>query len=48
MSHTYRSLASARLTLQELGNEIINGGLPEFFHPMTFVFTGTGNVSQVS
>ncbi|KAI8048729.1 Saccharopine dehydrogenase-domain-containing protein [Syncephalis plumigaleata] len=46
MSHTYRSLASARLTLQELGNEIVDGGLPEFFHPMTFVFTGTGNVSQ--
>ncbi|KAI9592138.1 Saccharopine dehydrogenase-domain-containing protein [Syncephalis fuscata] len=46
MSHSYRSLASARLTLQELGNEIADGGLPEFFHPMTFVFTGTGNVSQ--
>jgi alpha-aminoadipic semialdehyde synthase len=48
MAHTFKSLASAKLTLREMGNTIMDEGLPDCFQPMTFIFTGTGNVSQVS
>ncbi|RUP47188.1 Saccharopine dehydrogenase-domain-containing protein, partial [Jimgerdemannia flammicorona] len=46
MSHTYRSLASARLAVQAAGNAITDEGTPKEFGPMTMVFTGGGNVSQ--
>ena len=46
MSHTFRSLAAAKLSMQQVGNAISEGGIPHEFGPMTFVFTGTGNVSQ--
>jgi alpha-aminoadipic semialdehyde synthase len=46
MSHNYKSLASAKLALQALGNSISDEGTPKEFGPMTFVFTGSGNVSQ--
>ncbi|KAF9949515.1 hypothetical protein BGZ65_007263, partial [Modicella reniformis] len=46
MAHNYKSLASAKLALQSLGNTISDDGTPKEFGPMTFVFTGNGNVSQ--
>ncbi|KAI1311045.1 hypothetical protein EDD11_003552 [Mortierella claussenii] len=46
MSHNYKSLASAKLALQSLGNTISDEGTPKEFGPMTFAFTGSGNVSQ--
>lgn len=47
MSHTYRTLASAKLAVQIAGNAIADEGTPKEFGPMTFIFTGSGNVSQV-
>ncbi|KAF9293993.1 hypothetical protein BGZ74_011470 [Mortierella antarctica] len=46
MAHNYKSLASAKLALQTLGNTIADEGTPKEFGPMTFTFTGSGNVSQ--
>ncbi|KAF8953537.1 hypothetical protein BGZ52_008945 [Haplosporangium bisporale] len=46
MAHNYKSLASAKLALQSLGNTISDEGTPKEFGPMTFTFTGSGNVSQ--
>ncbi|KAF8930031.1 Saccharopine dehydrogenase-domain-containing protein [Dissophora ornata] len=46
MAHNYRSLASANLALQSLGNTISDEGTPKEFGPMTFAFTGSGNVSK--
>ncbi|KAG0096191.1 hypothetical protein BGZ93_004881 [Podila epicladia] len=46
MAHNYKSLASAKLALQTLGNTIADEGTPKEFGPMTFTFTGGGNVSQ--
>ncbi|KAG0240071.1 hypothetical protein BGW41_007236 [Actinomortierella wolfii] len=46
MAHNYRTLASAKLALQSLGNTIMDEGTPREFGPMTFVFTGNGNVSK--
>ncbi|KAI8352990.1 Saccharopine dehydrogenase-domain-containing protein [Mortierella sp. GBAus27b] len=46
MAHNYKSLASAKIALQSLGNTISDEGTPKEFGPMTFVFTGSGNVSQ--
>ncbi|KAF9419700.1 hypothetical protein BGZ94_009331 [Podila epigama] len=46
MAHNYKSLASAKLALQALGNTIADDGTPKEFGPMTFTFTGSGNVSQ--
>lgn len=46
MAHNYKSLASAKLALQSLGNTISDEGTPKEFGPMTFTFTGGGNVSK--
>ncbi|KAF9909683.1 hypothetical protein BX616_011078 [Lobosporangium transversale] len=46
MSHNYKSLASAKIALQSLGNTISDEGTPKAFGPMTFTFTGSGNVSK--
>ncbi|KAF0400949.1 alpha-aminoadipic semialdehyde synthase [Gigaspora margarita] len=46
MSHTYKSLDSAKSAVKDIGVTIADEGLPNDFSPMTFVFTGTGNVSN--
>ncbi|KAG0260345.1 hypothetical protein BG011_001946 [Mortierella polycephala] len=46
MAHNYKSLASAKIALQSLGNTISDEGTPKEFGPMTFTFTGGGNVSK--
>ncbi|GJJ70109.1 alpha-aminoadipic semialdehyde synthase [Entomortierella parvispora] len=46
MAHNYKTLASAKLALQTLGNTISDEGTPKEFGPMTFTFTGGGNVSK--
>ncbi|KAF9112085.1 hypothetical protein BGX27_004003 [Mortierella sp. AM989] len=46
MAHNYKTLASAKLALQSLGNTIMDEGTPKEFGPMTFTFTGGGNVSK--
>lgn len=46
MAHNYKSLASAKLALQSIGDTILDEGTPKEFGPMTFVFTGSGNVSK--
>ncbi|KAF8982576.1 hypothetical protein BGZ46_001041 [Entomortierella lignicola] len=46
MAHNYKTLASAKLALQSLGNTIMDEGTPKEFGPMTFTFTGSGNVSK--
>ncbi len=37
----------AKQALREAGYEIALGYMPKSIGPLTFVFTGTGNVSQV-
>ncbi|KAF9282943.1 hypothetical protein BGZ68_005645 [Mortierella alpina] len=46
MAHNYKTLASAKIALQSLGNTISDEGTPKEFGPMTFTFTGGGNVSK--
>ncbi|CAG8617787.1 10026_t:CDS:2, partial [Scutellospora calospora] len=46
MSHTYKSLELAKSAVNNIGAAIVDEGLPKDFSPMTFVFTGTGNVSN--
>ncbi|KAG0210244.1 hypothetical protein BGX33_005025 [Mortierella sp. NVP41] len=46
MAHNYKTLASAKIALQSLGNTILDEGTPKEFGPMTFTFTGGGNVSK--
>ncbi|CAG8650331.1 29939_t:CDS:10, partial [Racocetra persica] len=36
----------AKSAVKDIGDAISDDGLPEDFNPMTFVFTGTGNVSN--
>lgn len=45
-SHMYTSLAAAKSAVIAVGEEIATLGLPSGIAPVTFVFTGTGNVSQ--
>lgn len=45
-TYMYPSLENAKRAVGEMGHQIADGGLPEALSPMTFVFTGTGNVSQ--
>lgn len=47
MSHSYKSLDSAISSVKNVGESITAEGLPRDLGPMTFVFTGTGNVSNV-
>eukprot|EP01060_Flectonema_neradi_P025934 TRINITY_DN3479_c0_g1_i1.p1 TRINITY_DN3479_c0_g1~~TRINITY_DN3479_c0_g1_i1.p1 ORF type:complete len:962 (+),score=209.17 TRINITY_DN3479_c0_g1_i1:39-2924(+) len=44
----YRSLETARQDLIELGRLIRKRGLPREIGPLTFVFTGSGSVSQAA
>ncbi|XP_065673366.1 alpha-aminoadipic semialdehyde synthase, mitochondrial isoform X2 [Hydra vulgaris] len=45
-THNYKNSRQARLSIYELGENIRAGELPKHFGPLTFVFTGSGNVSQ--
>lgn len=45
-THNYKNCRQARLSIYELGEDIRAGKLPAHFGPLTFVFTGSGNVSQ--
>ncbi len=47
MSYMYRCLADARLDVVRSGLVIQDDGLPKELGPMTFVFTGNGNVTRV-
>ncbi|CAG8612807.1 10909_t:CDS:10, partial [Funneliformis mosseae] len=46
MSHSYKSLDDANSSIKRVSESIVDEGLPKSFGPMTFVFTGTGNVSN--
>ncbi|RIA90080.1 Saccharopine dehydrogenase-domain-containing protein [Glomus cerebriforme] len=46
MSHSYKSLASAKSSIKSVSESIAAEGLPKDLGPMTFVFTGTGHVSN--
>ncbi len=45
-AHNYRNSHHARQGIRDAGYEISMGMMPESIGPMTFVFTGSGNVSQ--
>ena len=47
-THNYKNSRQAKLAIYELGEDIKAGKLPAHFGPLTFVFTGSGNVSQVN
>lgn len=46
MSHTYRTLAAAKVAVEAIGVDIARGGLPKRFSPFVFAFTGNGNVTR--
>jgi len=46
-AHNYRNSYVAQAAIREAGYEIALGMLPKSLGPLTFVFTGTGNVSTV-
>ncbi|CAG8564360.1 11467_t:CDS:10 [Diversispora eburnea] len=46
MSYTYNTLESAKSSVKEVGNMIVNEGLPKDLGPMIFAFTGAGHVSK--
>ena len=48
ISHNYRTSGQAIQAVRDAGYEISLGRLPESIGPLTFAFTGTGNVSMVS
>ena len=45
-TYMYGGLDQAKLAIEQAGKEISRYGLPQELSPMTFVFTGNGNVSQ--
>ncbi|XP_076468857.1 alpha-aminoadipic semialdehyde synthase, mitochondrial-like isoform X2 [Babylonia areolata] len=45
-SHNYRNTEMARQAVRDAGYEIALGRLPRSIGPLTFIFTGSGNVSQ--
>ncbi|XP_027057225.1 alpha-aminoadipic semialdehyde synthase, mitochondrial-like isoform X1 [Pocillopora damicornis] len=45
-THNYKNSRAAKLAIYELGEDIKAGKLPAHFGPLSFVFTGSGNVSQ--
>ncbi|XP_054713377.1 alpha-aminoadipic semialdehyde synthase, mitochondrial-like isoform X2 [Uloborus diversus] len=45
-AHNYRTSGMARQTVRDAGYEIALGMMPRSIGPLTFVFTGSGNVSQ--
>ena len=46
-AHNYRNSEMAKQAIRDAGYEIALGYLPKSLGPLTFVFTGAGNVSQV-
>ncbi|NWZ61436.1 AASS protein, partial [Acrocephalus arundinaceus] len=46
MAHNYRSSSQAVQAVRDAGYEISLGLMPKSVGPLTFVFTGTGNVSK--
>lgn len=47
MAHNYRNSSQAVQAVRDAGYEISLGLMPKSIGPLTFVFTGTGNVSKV-
>lgn len=47
MAHNYRNSSQAVQAVRDAGYEISLGLMPKSVGPLTFVFTGTGNVSKV-
>lgn len=45
-SHNYRNTEMARQAIRDAGYEVSLGRMPRSIGPMTFIFTGSGNVSQ--
>ncbi|CAH1390157.1 unnamed protein product [Nezara viridula] len=45
-AHNYRNSSMANQSVRDIGYEIALGMLPKSIGPLTFVFTGSGNVSQ--
>lgn len=45
-AHNYRSAGMAKQAIRDAGYEIALGKMPRSIGPLTFVFTGSGNVSQ--
>ncbi|XP_066977946.1 alpha-aminoadipic semialdehyde synthase, mitochondrial [Macrobrachium rosenbergii] len=45
-AHNYRNTEMSRQAIRDSGYEISLGMMPKSIGPLTFVFTGTGNVSQ--
>ncbi|KAG8223056.1 hypothetical protein J437_LFUL002004 [Ladona fulva] len=45
-AHNYRSSSMARQAIRDAGYEISLGMMPKSIGPLTFIFTGSGNVSQ--
>ncbi|XP_076056603.1 lysine ketoglutarate reductase/saccharopine dehydrogenase isoform X2 [Oratosquilla oratoria] len=45
-AHNYRNTGMARQAIRDAGYEISLGMMPKSIGPLTFVFTGSGNVSQ--
>ncbi|XP_051978790.1 alpha-aminoadipic semialdehyde synthase, mitochondrial-like isoform X2 [Xyrauchen texanus] len=46
MAHNYRNVSQAIQAVRDCGYEISLGLMPRSIGPLTFVFTGTGNVSK--
>lgn len=47
MAHNYRNVSQAIQAVRDCGYEISMGLMPKSIGPVTFCFTGTGNVSKV-
>lgn len=47
-AHNYRNTSMAKQAVRDAGYEIALGLMPRSIGPLTFVFTGSGNVSQGS
>lgn len=47
MAHNYRNVSQAIQAVRDCGYEISMGLMPKSIGPLTFCFTGTGNVSKV-
>lgn len=47
MAHNYRNVSQAIQAVRDCGYEISIGLMPKSIGPVTFCFTGTGNVSKV-
>ncbi|XP_062439268.1 alpha-aminoadipic semialdehyde synthase, mitochondrial isoform X2 [Rhea pennata] len=48
MAHNYRNSSQAVQAVRDAGYEISLGLMPKSVGPLTFVFTGTGNVSKIA